>query len=77
MKDLTIRKYKKGAEIINTKGFKIGGVLDYYKLVIGRKEKPRKTDVCVRYVCYIYDNNGNFRGCFILKETTIDEMVGE
>ena len=71
------RKYKKGTEIINEKGLKLCGVIDYYKLVIGRKEKPRKTDDCIKYICYIYDNKDNFRGCFVLKETTIDEMVGE
>lgn len=77
MKELINRKYQKGTEIINEKGLKICGVIDYYKLVIGRKEKPRKTDDCIKYICYTYDNKGNFKGCFILKETTIDEIVGE
>lgn len=70
----TTRKYEKGTEIINEKGLKLCGVIDYYKLVIGRKEKPRKTDSCIRYVCYTYDNKGNFKGCFVLKETTIDAI---
>ena len=73
----TNRKYEKGAEIINKKGLKLCGVIDYYKLVISRKEKPRKTDVCIRYLCYAYDNKGNIVCSIILKETTIDEMVGE
>lgn len=75
MKELTKRKYEKGTEIINKKGLKLYGVIDYYKLVIGRKQKPRKTDDCIKYICYIYDNKDNFNGCFILKETTIDEIL--
>lgn len=74
---MTNRKYEKGTEIINEKGLKLGGVIDYYKLVIGRKQKPKKTDECVKYICYTYDNKDNFCGCFVLKETTIDAMVGE
>ncbi len=69
------RKYEKGMKIINRNGLKLGGVICFYKLVIGRKEKPRKTDDCIKYICYTYDNDDNFTGCFILKETTIDEMV--
>ncbi len=71
------RKYEKGTEIINEKGLKILGVIQYYKLVIGRKAKPKKTDDCAKYICYTYDSKDNFKGCFVLKETTIDAIIGE
>lgn len=45
-----IRKYERGFEIINEKGLKLGNVIEYYKLVIERKAKPRKTDDCSRYM---------------------------
>lgn len=69
------RKYENGTEIINEKGAKIGNVIIYYKIVIARKEKARKTDDCVKYICNVYDSNNNCRGCFVLKETTIDLLM--
>ena len=74
---MTNRKYEKGTEIINEKGLKLFGVIDYYKLVIGRKAKPRKTDDCIKYICNTFDNKGNFRCSFIIKETTIDAIINE
>lgn len=71
------RKYENGFEIKNERGLKLCNVFDFSKLVIGRKEKPRKTDDCIKYICYMYDNKGKCIGCIILKETTIDKMVGE
>ena len=73
----TNRKYENGFEIINEKGLKLCGVINFYKLVIERKAKPRKTDDCARYICDVFNNKGKFSGCFILKETTIDAILGE
>lgn len=72
---MTNRKYENGMEIMNEKGLRLCGVIDYNKLVIERKAKQRKTDSCVKYICNIFDNDGKFRGCFILKETTIDSII--
>lgn len=72
----TNRKYENGYEFINEKGLKFCDI-DFYKFIITRKEKAKKTDTCVKYLCYFYDNKGNFEMCVVLKETTIDAIVGE
>lgn len=70
-----IRKYENGFEFINEKGLKFCGD-DFYKIVIRRKEKARRTDACVKYLCNVFINEEKF-WCCIIRETTIDEMVGE
>lgn len=68
------RKYINGTQIINEKNLKNCGVIDSYKLIVVRKVKPRKTDDCIRYLCNVFDSNNNFKGSFVLKETTIDVL---
>ena len=71
------RKYQNGQEIINKKGLKFLGEYDFYKIVINRKEKPRKTDTCIRYHCGVYMKKDDEYGqSWILNETTIDKING-
>ena len=75
---MTQRKYRNGQEIINTKELKFLGEFDFYKIVISRKEKPRKTDTCIKYLCHFYMKKDDEYGqSWVLKEATIDEYTKE
>lgn len=70
------RKYQNGQVIINTNGSKFLGEYDLYKIVIYRKEKPKKTDTCVKYVCGVYFKKEDKYGqTWVLRETLIDTFI--
>lgn len=70
------RKYQNNQEIINTKGIKMEGAYEFYKIRIIRKAKPNKNDIYINYYVAVYYKKEDTYGItWIMTEKTIDEIA--